>query len=76
MAGKDMFLQNFDWKRHKPLCKTVQSQLARTVTATIEQRSADRVTNPADCATVTAAKWLGTSIFTFDLDWYLDVHKV
>ncbi|KAL3984868.1 2OG-Fe(II) oxygenase family protein [Acanthocheilonema viteae] len=57
--------RNFDWKRHKPLCKTVQSQLARSTTAaaaTIEQKSADKVIDPISCTTVINAKWLGNRL--------------
>lgn len=59
-----MFLQNFDWKRHKPLCKTVQSQLAKstTVVATTEQSTA-KLINPVGHATVDDVKWLGTLMF-------------
>ncbi|MCP9262674.1 Egl nine 1 [Dirofilaria immitis] len=52
--------RNFDWKRHKPLCKTVQSQLAKTATTTItvQQRSADKLTNPVSHTAVVTAKCL------------------
>uniref|UniRef100_A0A158Q8L7 hypoxia-inducible factor-proline dioxygenase n=1 Tax=Elaeophora elaphi TaxID=1147741 RepID=A0A158Q8L7_9BILA len=64
MARKDMFLQNFDWKRHKPLCKTVQSHLARTAAAAtaVEQRSANKLVNSVGHTTVADVKWLGTSV--------------
>ncbi|CAG9534765.1 unnamed protein product [Cercopithifilaria johnstoni] len=56
--------RNFDWKRHKSLCKTVQSQLARNITAaaSTEQRSAGKLINPVGCATVADVKWLGNRL--------------
>ncbi|KAM3717538.1 Hypoxia-inducible factor prolyl hydroxylase [Dirofilaria immitis] len=56
--------RNFDWKRHKPLCKTVQSQLAKTATTTItvQQRSADKLTNPVSHTAVVTAKCLGNKL--------------
>uniref|UniRef100_A0A1I7VR23 hypoxia-inducible factor-proline dioxygenase n=1 Tax=Loa loa TaxID=7209 RepID=A0A1I7VR23_LOALO len=59
-------ISNFDWKRHKPLCKTVQSQLTRTgattLSATIGQRSVDKLTDSDGYTVVTAAKWLGDKL--------------
>uniref|UniRef100_A0AAF5PV59 hypoxia-inducible factor-proline dioxygenase n=1 Tax=Wuchereria bancrofti TaxID=6293 RepID=A0AAF5PV59_WUCBA len=69
--------RNFDWKRHKPLCKTVQSQLTRTtittstttnntntttITTTTTITATTTTTSPASCTTVTTAKWLGNSL--------------
>uniref|UniRef100_A0A8R1XWN0 P4Hc domain-containing protein n=1 Tax=Onchocerca volvulus TaxID=6282 RepID=A0A8R1XWN0_ONCVO len=69
-------MMNFDWKRHKPFCKTVQSQLSKIATttiATIQERSAGKLTKPVDHLTVATAKCLGDNmcknfISTKDID--------
>ncbi|VDM46329.1 unnamed protein product [Toxocara canis] len=35
LPTRDGKLQKFDWKRHKPLCKTVQSQLSRNANSIV-----------------------------------------
>uniref|UniRef100_A0A915PQ47 hypoxia-inducible factor-proline dioxygenase n=1 Tax=Setaria digitata TaxID=48799 RepID=A0A915PQ47_9BILA len=55
---KDTFLQNFDWKRHKPLCKTVQSQLTSTPVAAAQQKNTGKSTNPTNPATLSVKKCL------------------